>query len=123
MNVTLKDLYPLEKHLVHSRNLATINLVSDLGVGTIRKRLSFLDVPHIPRDMSIALGNLGLSPIKMAQIFSVFANEGHMIEPRLVSKIISKEGAVIYETRPKEIENFTTPEQAYLMTDVLKRCC
>jgi membrane peptidoglycan carboxypeptidase len=43
-----------------------------------------------------------------------------MIEPRLVSKIISKEGAVIYETRPKEIINFTKPEQAYLMTDMLK---
>jgi penicillin-binding protein 1A len=70
--------------------------------------------------MSIALGNLGLSPLKMAQIFSVFANKGHMIEPRLVSKIISKEGAVIYETRPKEIADFTTPEQAYLMTDILK---
>jgi len=115
-----KGFIPLREALVHSRNLATINLVSDLGVSTIRKRLAFLDVPHIPRDMSIALGNLGLSPLKMAQIFSVFANSGHMIEPRLVSKIISKEGAVIYETRPKEIEGFTTPEQAYLMTDVLK---
>jgi penicillin-binding protein 1A len=114
-----KGFIPLREALVHSRNLATINLVSDLGVSTIRKRLEFLDVPHIPRDMSIALGNLGLSPLKMAQIFSVFANEGHMIEPRLVSKIISKEGAVIYETRPKEIEDFTTPEQAYLMTDIL----
>ena len=115
-----KGFISLREALVHSRNLATINLVSDLGVSTIRKRLAFLDVPHIPRDMSIALGNLGLSPLKMAQIFSVFANKGHMIEPRLVSKIISKEGAVIYETRPKEIANFTTPEQAYLMTDVLK---
>jgi len=56
----------------------------------------------------------------MAQIFSVFANKGHMIAPRLVSKIIAKEGAVIYETRPKEIADFTTPEQAYLMTDILK---
>ncbi len=115
-----KGFVSFREALVHSRNLATINLVSDLGVSTIRKRLAFLDVPHIPRDMSIALGNLGLSPLKMAQIFSVFANEGHMIEPRLVSKIVSKEGAVIYETRPKEIEGFTTPEQAYLMTDVLK---
>lgn len=115
-----KGFIPFREALVHSRNLATINLVADIGVSTIRKRLEFLDVPHIPRDMSIALGNLGLSPLKMAQIFSVFANEGHMIAPRLVSKIISKEGAVIYETRPKEIENFTTPEQAYLMTDVLK---
>lgn len=114
-----KGFVPLREALVHSRNLATINLVSDLGVSTIRKRLAFLDVAHIPRDMSIALGNLGLSPLKMAQIFSMFANKGHMIEPRLVSKIISKEGAIIYETRPKEIEGFTTPEQAYLMTDIL----
>ena len=115
-----KGFVSFREALVHSRNLATINLVSDLGVSTIRKRLAFLDVPHIPRDMSIALGNLGLSPLKMAQIFSVFANKGHMIEPRLVSKIVSKEGAVIFETRLKEIEGFTTPEQAYLMTDVLK---
>jgi penicillin-binding protein 1A len=115
-----KGFVPLREALVHSRNLATINLVADIGVSTIRKRLSFLDVPHIPRDMSISLGNLGLSPLKMAQIFSVFANNGHMIEPRLVSKIISKEGAVIFETRPKEIADFTTPEQAYLMTNILQ---
>jgi len=111
---------PLREALVHSRNLATINLVADIGVSTIRNRLAFLDVPHIPRDMSISLGNLGLSPLKMAQIFSVFANSGHMIEPRLVSKIVSREGAVIFETRTKEIADFTTPEQAYLMTSILQ---
>ena len=110
----------LREALVHSRNLATVNLVYDLGVQTIRKRLKLLDVPHIPRDMSISLGNLGLSPLKMAQIFSVFANYGYMIEPRLVNKIISKEGALIYETKQKEIADFTKPQQAYLMTDILK---
>jgi len=115
-----KGFISLRESLVHSRNLSTINLVSDLGVGTIRKRLAFLDVPHIPKDMSIALGNLGLSPLKMAQIFSVFANKGDMIEPRLVSVILSKEGSVIYEKVPKTIEGFTTPQQAYLMTDILK---
>ena len=115
-----KGFIPLREALVHSRNLATINLVSDIGVNTIIRRLAFLDVPHIPHDMSIALGNLGVSPLKMAQIYTVFSNKGHMIEPRLVSKIVSKEGAVIYETRPKEIANFTTPEQAYLMTSILE---
>jgi penicillin-binding protein 1A len=115
-----KGFISLREALVHSRNLATVNLVADIGVSTIRRRLAFLDVPHIPKDMSIALGNLGLSPLKMAQIYTVFSNGGHMIEPRLVSKIISKEGAIIYETRPKEIVDFTTPAQAYLMTDILK---
>jgi penicillin-binding protein 1A len=115
-----KGFLALREALVHSSNLATINLVSDIGVSTIRNRLALLDVEDIPRDMSIALGNLHITPLKMAQIFSVFANKGHMIEPRLVSKIVSKEGTVIYETRPKEIANFTTPEQAYLMTDILR---
>lgn len=115
-----KGFIPLREALVHSRNLATVNLVYDLGVETIRRRLALLDVPHIPKDLSIALGNLGISPIKMAQMYTVFSNGGHMIEPRLVSKVVSKENTVIFETKPKEIADFTKPEQAYLMTDILK---
>ncbi len=115
-----KGFITLREALVHSRNLATVNLVYDIGVEVIRKRLALLDVPDIPKDLSIALGNLGLSPLKMAQIYTVFSNHGHMIEPRLVSKIVSKAGAVLYETFPKEIAHFTQPEQAYLMTDILR---
>jgi penicillin-binding protein 1A len=115
-----KGFITLREALVHSRNLATVNLVYDIGIEPIRKRLALLDVPNIPKDLSIALGNLGLSPLKMAQIYTVFSNHGHMIEPRLVSKIVSREGAVLYETFPKEIANFTRPEQAYMMTDILR---
>jgi len=111
---------PLREALVHSRNLATINLVHDIGIEVIRKRLALLDVPNIPKDLSIALGNLGISPMKMAQMYTVFSNNGHMIEPRLVSKVVSKEHAVLYETKPKEIADFTKPEQAYLMTSILE---
>ena len=110
----------LREALVHSRNLATINLVTEIGVQRIYEKLKPLNIPHIPQDMSIALGNLGLSPIKMAQIYSAFANAGHMIEPRLISKVLSRNGTVIYESKTKEIADFTTPEQAFLMTDVLK---
>lgn len=110
----------LREALVHSRNLATINLVTEIGVNRIFEKLKGLNLSHIPQDMSIALGNLGASPAKMAQIYSVFANGGHMIEPRLISKVLSRNGIVIYETKTKEINNFTTPPQAYLMTDILK---
>lgn len=110
----------LREALVHSRNLATINLVTEVGVQRIFEKLKQLNIPHIPQDMSIALGNLGLSPAKMAQIYSAFANGGHMIEPRLISKVLSRNGTVIYESQTQEITDFTTPEQAYLMTDILK---
>jgi len=115
-----KGFITLREALVHSRNLATVNMVYDIGVKKIRDRLALLDVKSIPNDLSISLGNLPISPIKMAQIYTVFSNYGHMIEPRLISKVISRNNSVIYETRPKEIANFTEPEQAYLMTDILK---
>ena len=111
---------PLREALVESRNLATVNLVYDLGLQKIRSRLALLGVKNIPNNLSISLGNLALSPLKMAQIYTVFSNKGHMIEPRLVSKVVSKYNSVIYETKPKEIANFTKPEQAYLMTSILE---
>ena len=110
----------LREALVHSRNLATINLVTEVGLKRILEKLEQLNVPKIPHDMSVSLGNLGLSPVKMAQIYSAFANGGHMIEPRLVTKVLSRDGTVIYESKTQEIENFTTPPQAYLMTSILR---
>jgi len=110
----------LREALVHSRNLATINLVSEIGIDRIIERLKPLKLKHVPHDMSISLGNLGISPVKMAEIYSVFANGGHMIEPRLVSRVVSKDGTTIYEAKNQEIADFTKPEQAYLMTDILK---
>jgi len=115
-----KGLITLREALVESRNLATINLVDKIGVDKIIKKLKPLGIKNIPRDLSISLGNLGLSPLKMAQIYTIFSNYGHMIEPHLVNKIISKEKTTIYEQKPKEIANFTKPEQAYLMTSILK---
>jgi len=110
----------LREALIESRNLATVNMVYDIGIDKIINKLKLLDVDNIPRNLSIALGNLALSPMKMAQIYTVFSNYGHIIEPRLISKMVSKYGSVIYETKPKEIANFTKPEQAYLMTSILK---
>ena len=110
----------LREALVHSRNLATINLVTEIGLQTILEKLKKLNIPKIPQDMSVSLGNLGLSPTKMAQIYSTFANGGHMIEPRLISKVLSRSGTVIYEGKNQDFSDFTTPEQAYLMTDILR---
>jgi len=115
-----KGFIKLREALVHSRNLATINLVTEIGLKRILEKLKELNIPKIPQDMSISLGNLGLSPVKMAQIYSAFANGGHMIEPRLISKVLSRNGTVIYESKTQEIADFTTPEQAYLMTDILR---
>ncbi|MDD5405550.1 MAG: PBP1A family penicillin-binding protein [Sulfurovaceae bacterium] len=117
---TFKGYITLRQALMESRNLATVNLASDLGMSNVLDKLEALEIPNMPRDMSIVLGNLSVSPLKMAQIYSVFGNYGKMVEPRLVIKIVSRDGNVVLETKPEVVSEFTRPEQAYLMTNILQ---
>lgn len=117
---TFKGYMTLRQALTESRNLATVNLVSDIGVNNIMDRLDALEIPNMARDMSIVLGSISVSPLKMAQMYSVFSNNGKMIEPRLVSKIVARDGSIVLETSPKEVAEFTRPEQAYLLTSILQ---
>ncbi|MDY0237585.1 MAG: PBP1A family penicillin-binding protein [Campylobacterales bacterium] len=110
--VTLKDA------LTHSRNLATINLLSSLGLETMHKKLSDLGFKNLPHDLTIALGSFGVSLWDYAKFYSIFPNEGTMVEPILVSKIVDRYG---YE---KSFESkkrfFTNKEQSFLIVDILR---
>lgn len=106
--------------LVKSSNLATINLVNDIGLSTVIGKLETLDVTNIPNDMSISLGNISVSPLQMAKMYTIFSNSGNIMEPVLVSKIIDREGKTVFESRNEAKTVFTTPSQAYLMTNVLQ---
>lgn len=106
--------------LIKSSNLATINLVNEIGLSTIRSKLETLGVDNIPNDMSISLGNISVSPLQMAKIYTIFSNNGNVMEPTLVSKIVDREGKTVFVSKNEPVATFTTPEQAYLMTSILQ---
>jgi len=104
--------------LIHSRNLATINLATDIGIDLLYKKLEEFGFENVPRDLSIVLGSFGISPLAMSEKFSLFSNGGKMIKPYLIEKITTHDG------RTKEF-NTTTKEyfseaQAYLTTSMLR---
>jgi penicillin-binding protein 1A len=106
----------LKEALVHSKNLATINLVQSIGFKNLATHLAPLDI-DIPQNLSVALGNVSASPIEMAKFYSIFINYGQMIEPRLIVKVHQKD-ALIYENEVSKFQ-YTTPEQAFLTVDIL----
>lgn len=113
-----KGVLSLREALVHSRNLATINLVREVGIGNIRDQLAPFKIKDLPYDLSIALGNIAVSPVRMASLYTVFSDMGTYHEPRLVRRILRRRAVVRnYDVRSKEIFK---PEQAYLMVDMLK---
>lgn len=113
-----EGLVTLKEALVHSRNLATINLLSALGMDSVYKKLSKMGFENLPDDLSMALGSFGISPLDFSSFYSVFPNYGVMVEPILVKKVINRFGdTTIYESEKKRV---TSPEQAFLMVDMLR---
>lgn len=108
---------PLKKALVDSRNLATINLVQSIGFNNLARELSPLGV-DIPKNLSVALGNVSLSPLELAKLYSAFTNYGEIVTPTLVDTVYKK-GRLIKENEATKIQ-YTTSEQAYLMVDMLR---
>ncbi|MFA5233649.1 MAG: PBP1A family penicillin-binding protein [Sulfurimonas sp.] len=113
-----KGILSLREALVHSRNLATINLVNDIGLSQLQKELKKFGIANLPPDLSIALGSITLSPLQLAKYYTSFANGGIQVEPQLI-RYIEKGSKIVYEK--KEQSRFITePTQAYIMTTILK---
>lgn len=112
-----KGMISLRDSLIKSRNLATINLVTDVGIGESYKGLKSFGITDIPRDLSITLGSFSISPLDLSKSYSVFANNGIQVKPYLVSSITnSKNETINFEPETKYVNS---PEQIYLMTSIL----
>ncbi|MCF6309299.1 MAG: PBP1A family penicillin-binding protein [Sulfurimonas sp.] len=113
-----KGLINLREALIHSRNLATINLVNDIGLRELLREFKKFGIKNLPPDLSISLGTISLSPLQLAKYYTSFANGGIQVEPHLI-RHIDKGSNTIYEKIEKT--RFITEEtQAYIMTTILR---
>lgn len=112
-----KGFINLRESLVYSRNLSTVNLVTDTGIDVMYRGLESYGFKDLPLDLSITLGSMSVSPLELSEYFSVFANNGTKVKPYIIEQITNKAGeSVIFEPVTKEVN---TPEQTYLITSIL----
>jgi penicillin-binding protein 1A len=108
------------KALTKSRNLVTIKILQDIGVDYAIDYATKLGIDSkLSRDLSIALGSSGISLLELLRAYSVFANQGYLVEPVFVLKVTDRHGNVLEEMAPerkKVIEKST----AYIMTSLLE---
>lgn len=114
-----KGMVTIRNALTHSRNLATINMVSDMGFSKVTDGLRrYGIVENLPPDLSIALGTIMISPLDLAKYYTMFASGGALTNPILVRQVITPKGETIrYENKSRQVN---TPQQIYLMTSILK---
>ena len=113
-----KGLVTFRYALVHSRNLATINLVTDIGIDILHKELQRYGFEDIPFDLSITLGSFGISPLNLSEKYTIFSNNGIMVTPYLISSLTNRYGQrIVFE---KEEQYIMPASQTYLMTSILQ---
>jgi penicillin-binding protein 1A len=114
-----EGLLTLQEALIHSRNLATINLVSEIGLDSIYKEISRFGFKKVPYDLSISLGSFGVSPLELSKFYTIFSNHGTMIEPYMISSIKDRYGQIKnYGTTSRQL---ISEQQSYLLTSILQK--
>lgn len=97
----------MRKALEKSRNLATVNLIQRVGVKSVALNANKLkvydEVP--PLRISMALGALETTLLKMTAAFATFANDGQLVEPKLIDRIQDRKGNLIYTSDSRQCNN------------------
>ncbi|MCF6283043.1 MAG: penicillin-binding protein 1A [Candidatus Polarisedimenticolaceae bacterium] len=97
--------------LTKSRNLVSIRLLRAIGTKTALNHAALFgfDISKLPADLSLALGSGAVTPIKMAEGYSVLANGGFHTEPYLIEQISEDHSKILFQANPYRVCDETAP--------------
>lgn len=76
------------------------NLIYKIGLTSIRRLFSLYSL-EANLNISMALGQLEITPLKFTRIYSSFANQGLEINPFIINRITQRRQGVLYQAKPK----------------------
>ena len=106
--------------LIKSRNVITVKILKKIGVNLAIQCARRMGVEsELNPNLALALGSSGISLAEITRAYSVFANEGMLVEPIFLNRIEDRSGQIIEENQPV-IREAISRETSYVMTDLLK---
>ena len=84
------------------------------ATGLLPKQLGPTEIATVSFGQGIAV-----TPLQLVRAYSSLVNGGYLVKPRLVSKIVSPTGEIIYENPPVLGERVLNPEIASVVKDLL----
>jgi penicillin-binding protein 2D len=118
-----KFLGPLtvRRALALSRNTVAVQMALEVGMDSIAdlaKRLGFSSA-MMPTPAS-AIGASVVLPIELVAAYSVFANNGQVVAPRMITRIADLQNRTVFSTVPSVPRQVLDPRAAFIMRDLLR---
>lgn len=96
---------PMYEAVKDSKNVSAVWLLNEIGIekGINSTKRFGIPLQKGDRNLSLALGGLeqGVSPLVMAEAYSVFPNNGVKIKAHVIKKIVDAEGNIIGQWKEK----------------------
>ncbi|MGH9556571.1 MAG: PBP1A family penicillin-binding protein, partial [Terriglobales bacterium] len=105
--------------LALSLNNATVRLAEQVGYGEVAKLARESGVKSAQGTPAVALGAYDATPIDMAGAYTVFANGGARLTPRLLNAVRSAKGELL-QTFGSDRKQVLDPRVAYVMTAMME---
>jgi penicillin-binding protein 1A len=101
----------LREALVQSRNLVSIRVLQHVGIPFTVDHVRRFGFPSaaLPRDLTLALGSGGVTPVELTAGYAVFANGGFKVEPYFVDRIYGPNNVLLQQSNAA----WACPECAY----------
>ena len=110
----------LREALTYSRNVVTVKLVDAVGIDKVVDFARTIGIQgELPRNLTLALGSLSISPLELALCYSVFANGGLKVKPIAIKYITDANGSVL-ESNDPEAEEVISSTTAFLITSLME---
>ncbi len=92
----------LREALVQSRNLVSIRVLEQIGVPFTVNYVSRFGFPvdSLPRNLTLALGSGGVTPVELTAGYAAFANGGFRIAPYFIDRIYGPDDELLHQAEP-----------------------
>jgi penicillin-binding protein 1A len=110
----------LRRALAGSRNVPAVKLAEKVGISTVvdMTRRFGITTP-LPPYLPLALGAADMRLVEHVSAFTVFPNDGIRIDPHMIRRVTSYDGALLEEAHP-EVHDVLSPDVARTMTAMLE---
>lgn len=110
----------LRRALADSRNVPAVRLLDQVGIqNVIDTARRFGITSPLPPYLPLALGAADLTLVEHTSAFTVFPDDGIHIQPHMIRRVTSYDGAILEEARPK-VTDVVPPNDARTMVAMLE---
>src|SRR5712692_1105407 len=110
----------LRRALAGSRNVPAVKIAQRVGIDTIVEMARRFGITTpLPAYLPLALGAADMKLIEHTSAFTVFPNDGIRIDPHMIRRVTSYDGALLEEAHP-EVHDVLTPDTARTMVAMLE---